>query len=416
MTHNDYYWMKYAIELADTIASKEIRASAIIVNNNELLEYSYTENKKNMSWATDLITKLKKRKVNRVDNLYLTINTINSDYDFDLNILLNKIEVKEIFLGLPDPRLDTYLENDPVLINRNIHRFPDNLQDVIFKQNYIFYINSNQNIKYSEYYYSNRISRFLKEKLDSYGIRLNADEISQQKHVEKLSSYISNKFSIAKNKSYELITSVLSEAFDYKYSSYSYANDIRSINKNWSKVFQEIYAKMNNKPLNKVNILNIGVGSGIEANDLFLNCDNITFVDIAPNGLKKIKNAIPTANIIKSRAENLSMLEDNSYDVYISLRTFNSSFFDVKNAIKEAYRLLKNNSVIIISISNGFLDTRNKRSIPGIIIPRLNFVDLYRGLDMIRYLSNILLDFNFKDIELTPTNGELYISAKVNKK
>lgn len=416
MTHNDYYWMKYAIELADTIASKEIRASAIIVNNNELLEYSYTENKKNMSWATDLITKLKKRKVNRVDNLYLTINTINSDYDFDLNILLNKIEVKEIFLGLPDPRLDTYLKNDPVLINKNIHRFPDSLQEVIFKQNHNFYINSNQNIKYSEYYYSNRISRFLKEKLDSYGIRLNADEISQQKHVEKLSSYISNKFSIAKNKSYELITSALSEAFDYKYSSYSYANDIRSINKNWSKVFQEIYAKMNNKPLNKVNILNIGVGSGIEANDLFLNCDNITFVDIAPNGLKKIKNAIPTANIIKSRAENLSMLEDNSYDVYISLRTFNSSFFDVKNAIKEAYRLLKNNSVIIISISNGFLDTRNKRSIPGIIIPKLNFVDLYRGLDMIRYLSNILLDFNFKDIELTPTNGELYISAKVNKK
>lgn len=416
MTHNDYYWMKYAIELADTIASKEIRASAIIVNNNELLEYSYTENKKNMSWATDLITKLKKRKVNRVDNLYLTINTINSDYDFDLNILLNKIEVKEIFLGLPDPRLDTYLKNDPVLINKNIHRFPDSLQEVIFKQNHNFYINSNQNIKYSEYYYSNRISRFLKEKLDSYGIRLNADEISQQKHVEKLSSYISNKFSIAKNKSYELITSALSEAFDYKYSSYSYANDIRSINKNWSKVFQEIYAKMNNKPLNKVNILNIGVGSGIEANDLFLNCDNITFVDIAPNGLKKIKNAIPTANIIKSRAENLSMLEDNSYDVYISLRTFNSSFFDVKNAIKEAYRLLKNSSVIIISISNGFLDTRNKRSIPGIIIPKLNFVDLYRGLDMIRYLSNILLDFNFKDIELTPTNGELYISAKVNKK
>lgn len=416
MTHNDYYWMKYAIELADTIASKEIRASAIIVNNNELLEYSYTENKKNMSWATDLITKLKKRKVNRVDNLYLTINTINNDYDFDLNILLNKIEVKEIFLGLPDPRLDTYLKNDPVLINKNIHRFPDSLQEVIFKQNHNFYINSNQNIKYSEYYYSNRISRFLKEKLDSYGIRLNADEISQQKHVEKLSSYISNKFSIAKNKSYELITSALSEAFDYKYSSYSYANDIRSINKNWSKVFQEIYAKMNNKPLNKVNILNIGVGSGIEANDLFLNCDNITFVDIAPNGLKKIKNAIPTANIIKSRAENLSMLEDNSYDVYISLRTFNSSFFDVKNAIKEAYRLLKNNSVIIISISNGFLDTRNKRSIPGIIIPKLNFVDLYRGLDMIRYLSNILLDFNFKDIELTPTNGELYISAKVNKK
>ena len=34
---------------------------------------------------------------------------------------------------------------------------------------------------------------------------------------------------------------------------------------------------------------------------------------------------------------------------------------------------------------------------------------------MVRNLLDILLDLNFVDIELTPTNGEIYISAKVNK-
>ena len=73
----------------------------------------------------------------------------------------------------------------------------------------------------------------------------------------------------------------------------------------------------------------------------------------------------------------------------------------------------QNNAVIIISISNGFLDTKEKKIIPGIIIPGLDFVDLYRGLDMFRNLLDILLDLNFVDIELTPTNGEIYINRQI---
>ncbi len=414
MTNNNYYWMKYAIKIADKIDSELIRVSALVVNNDQLIEYSSTNNR-DCAWADNLIIKLKNKKITKIENLYLTINTLNDKEEFDLNKLLNTIEVENIFIGLPDPKLNCYLDNDPVLNNKNIFRFNDELQENIFKQNYNLYKESKQNIKYSEYYYSNRISRFLKEKLDLYGIKLEFEEISQQKQVEKLSAYISKKFNISGTKLYKLITSILSDAFDHKYSAYNYANDIRSVNTNWSKVFNDIYNKTNNKSLNEINILNIGVGGGNEARKLFFNCSNITFVDIAPNGLKKVKKIIPASQIIQERAENLQELTDNSYDLYVSLRTYNSSFFDVKQALKEAYRVLKNNAVIIISISNGFLDTKEKKIIPGIIIPGLDFVDLYRGLDMFRNLLDILLDLNFVDIELTPTNGEIYISAKVNK-
>ena len=109
------------------------------------------------------------------------------------------------------------------------------------------------------------------------------------------------------------------------------------------------------------------------------------------------------------------MLEDNSYELYVSLRTYNSSFFNITQAVKEAYRVLKNDSVAIISISNGFLDSKEKRIIPGIIIPKIDFVDLYRGLDIVRELQETLTNYNFKEIEFIPTNGELYITARVNK-
>ncbi len=413
MINNNYHWMKYAVKIADNINSEKLRVSAVLVNNNELVSFSC--NSDTISWANDLINKLNNKNINKVEKLFLTINTLNDKGQFDLNNLLKKINIEKIYLGLPDPKLDLYLNNDPI-INNNIYRFVEALQEEIYNQNFNFYKESKQNIKNSEYFYNNRVSLFLKEKLKSFGINLETDEILKKRQTYELASYISNKINITRDKSYELINNLLSEAFDNKYSDYDYSYDIRSINTEWSKLFNTIYKKASNKELSKNNILNIGVGSGTEASNLFLDCKNITFVDIAPNGLKKIKTLLPSSKIIQSRAENLSMLEDNSYDLYVSLRTYNSSFFNTKQAIKEAYRILKHDAIAIISISNGFLDTKEKRIIPGIIIPKLGFVDLYRGLDMIRDLSTTLSNFNFVDIELTPTNGELYICARVKKK
>ena len=416
MEYDNNYWMQYAVELANKINAKSIRVSAVLVTNNKLVATSCYPNDMNLSWAMDFVIKLNNENIDKVENLYLTINTLNDKQDFDLNILLNKIKVNNIFLGLPDPMLNEYLNNDPILNNKNIFRFTDELQEEIFNQNYNYYKDSKQNIKYSKYYNNNRISYLLKEKLELQGINIEINEILKQKQIEKLSSYISNKFNILKSNAMKLITTILSEAFDDKYSNYDYSNDIRSINPNWSNDFQKIYLKHNQKPLDEIKILNIGVGSGNEAQKLFLNCNDITFVDIAPKGLKKVKEIIPKSKIIKSMAENISLLDDNSYDLYVSLRTYNSSFFDIKQAIKEAYRLLKHNSTIIISISNGFLNFQESKLIPGIIIPKLNFVDLYRGLDIVKNLSQNLKEYNFIDIELTPTSGEIYLSARVNKK
>ena len=59
MTNNNYYWMKYAIKIADKIDSELIRVSALVVNNDQLIEYSSTNNR-DCAWADNLIIKLKK--------------------------------------------------------------------------------------------------------------------------------------------------------------------------------------------------------------------------------------------------------------------------------------------------------------------------------------------------------------------
>ena len=112
-----------------------------------------------------------------------------------------------------------------------------------------------------------------------------------------------------------------------------------------------------------------------------------------------------------SRAEKLTLLSDDSYDLYVSLRTYNSSFFDIKKAISEANRVLKSNAGIIISIANGFLDSTRNCIIPGLLIPGTNFVDVYRGIDMAKKLSTYFVTMGFKEIQILPTNIEIYLSA-----
>lgn len=212
----------------------------------------------------------------------------------------------------------------------------------------------------------------------------------------------------------QLVNKVLSESFNEKYAVYDYRQDARSLNSDWYNSFKKITDKYL-QPYNiEKSIINVGVGSGEEAIQLFSKYKNISFVDIAPGGLKNIAESLTTAHTFLLRAESLAKIKDNTYDIYISLRTYNSSFFDTSLALKEARRVLKNDGVIIISVANGFLCVDN-HIIPGLIIPGLEFVDIYRGLNLAKNLLLSCKNLDFESMEIYPTNTEIYIIGKLNK-
>ena len=107
----------------------------------------------------------------------------------------------------------------------------------------------------------------------------------------------------------------------------------------------------------------------------------------------------------------MSSIPDNSHDLYVSLRTYNSSFFDIKEAILEAHRVLKPNAIIIISVANGFLYPEENCIISGLIIPGTEFIDIYRSMDTIKLIRTEFIQAGFKNIKFFSTNTELYISA-----
>jgi len=408
---NDLYWMNYSIENANYSNNSNLSVGAILVSDEKLICSSNNTN----SWATILLDELNKKNIKEVDSLYLTINTLKNDNEFDINILLDKIKIKNIYLGLPDPRLTTYLPSDPIVDRNNVYRYPEYLQEKILKQNEEYYLNSKQHLKNCSYFSTKRIGNLLIDKLKEKGFSISQKEVYGNIQIPKLTKFLSNKYNVEYEDAMKLISDGLKYAFNEKYSSYNYNEDVRSLDSEWKDSFVSICEQIINGAINDKKILDVGVGSGNEATILFSNCSDITFVDIAPIGLQKIKDKIKHAKIINSMAENLPFLDD-TYDLYVSLRTYNSSFFDVKKSLAEAYRVLNHNGVIIISIANGFLNNKENNIISGLIIPGLEFIDIYRGIDMVKKLSKEFTNKKFKNIQIHTTKEEIYLTATINKK
>jgi SAM-dependent methyltransferase len=417
MNANNMHWMNYSINISKGISQTDLQVGAVLVSEyNKLVCSNYTGEECKVFWCSALLNKIRKLKIFNVQSVYITVNTLSATSSFDLSELLNEVHINEIYVGLPDPALTSYLADDPIITYNCVFRYPDELQREILEQNDRFFAASEQNIKYNHTYSENRISNLVIEKLKSRGFLISGDDLNVvNRRSFTLASLICNRYRIEYEDAISTVHNAISEAFNSKYSTYNYSDDARSLDLDWKESFMSFYKRSTTSPISTINILNIGVGCEHEAIALFSNCTSITFVDIAQDGLKKIKEQIPLSNIIVSDAADLSAIPDNSYDLYVSLRTYNSSFFDIEKAISEAYRVLKLNAVIIVSVANGFLYHERQSVIPGLIIPGTEFVDIYRGMDTVNLIHTQLLHAGFNDIKLFRTNTEIYLSAVKQK-
>lgn len=412
MNAKSMYWMNYSINISKEASHSSLHVGAVLVSeNNELVCSAFTGESCNASWCSVLLSKIRKLKISSAQSIYITISTLSRTHMFDLLELLSEVSVNKIYVGLPDPALKCYMDDDPIITHAHVYRYPDELQREILKLNAHFYADSTQSIRNSPYYSENRISNMVIDSLKSKGFVVSLDELNANKRGSAVASLICNKYEIKYEEAFSTVQIAISEAFNIKYGTYTYSDDARSLDPDWKESFNSFYKRSSVMPMPTNNILNVGVGNGHEAMILFSNCEYVTFVDIAQVGLEQIKEKKPSSKIIVSNADALSSIPDNQYDLYVSLRTFNSSFFDIKRAISEAHRVLKPNAIIIVSVANGFLCSIQHCIIPGLIIPGTEFVDIYRGMDTVKLMQKEFLQAGFNNVQLFPTNTELYLSA-----
>lgn len=413
MSADSKSWMSYVVDLAAAAPPSGMRVGAVLVSKGgQLVCCAFEGEEPGKSWRYALQRKMQEGGATTAHSIYLTINTLSTDRSFDLAGLQRETGSENTYVGLPDPTLTSYRDDDPVTTGDNVFRLPDDLQREILDQNLRIYEESEQRIQCNPHYSTHRIGESVFSSLTSHGFTIPRREVNANRKVSALASLIREKHRVGHEEALRVVQASLAEAFDVKYGSYEDAYDARSAYPNWINDFASVYDSISSKPLRSHNILNVGVGAGSEAAALFSDCHEITFVDIAERGLKRVAERYPSAKTLIASADDLSEIPDDSYDLHVSLRTYNSSFFDTSAAASEAHRVLHTGGLIIVSVANGFLHTERDRAVvPGLILPGTDFVDLYRGMDTARMLRDQLRRAGFKNIQMVPTTTEILLSG-----
>lgn len=151
---DDNYWMNYTIYLADKVNTSKLKIGAVLVPNVAGKYYDSFSSDNTLNWSSVLLRKIKNVKETNY-TLYVTINSMQDDGEFDIEKIIETINLKKIYIGLPDPQLTKYIKNDPIILNNNVYRYSDEFQKIILKQNNEHYERSKQNIKNNPYYAKN---------------------------------------------------------------------------------------------------------------------------------------------------------------------------------------------------------------------------------------------------------------------
>lgn len=120
----------------------------------------------------------------------------------------------------------------------------------------------------------------------------------------------------------------------------------------------------------------------------------------------------PNIETIVSEAEDLRKIAKNSFDVYISLRTYSSSLFDMRAAIHEANRVLRSGGIIVISIPTLYIGKTGK-PISGLINHAQSAIAKQNAIYKVNRIQQYMEVLEFERIKRHSSSPyEIYITAQ----
>lgn len=326
--------------------------------------------------------------------------------------------IRSVYFGALDPNPSIIGRGEQYLRTRTgmtVERFPSELERRYRELNQDFWsLFAAEHLPTSSFYVATRVPDIIMQKLKAAKIEI--DHMPDSDYtLNDLAAYVSGKgrFAGSRNRSkiWDFLFSARGEAFDQKYSNYTYDIDARSHEERWKKEFHGIMKKaFRIYDFESQRILNVGIGNGLEGVGLFDKCEHFLGVDIAPESLQYAQARLPKATLKCSAAENLDIIETGSQDIYVSLRTYQSAFFDIHASVSEAYRVLTPKGVVVISIANAYID--GERFIKGLLPRGSKQVDHDLAHNIIQTVRRQLNNFDFEDVGVITGKAEEYVFAR----
>jgi len=209
----------------------------------------------------------------------------------------------------------------------------------------------------------------------------------------------------------KVLSKIREDYFTVKYKDYTYENDLRGLIPHWEDEVKAILKSFSVNLATSV-VLDVGAGNGLEIPYLFNETLDLIALDVSLQMLEAVKREFPKFRTVHNTAEDMPDIDTESIDVYISLRTYQSSLFDIPAALREAQRVLKPRGILIISIANGFVDWEGdrKKVVRGLLIPGSSqIVDRSTPRKIADQVVDKLTDFGFESIGYSSAKTDIYI-------
>lgn len=182
--------------------------------------------------------------------------------------------------------------------------------------------------------------------------------------------------------------------------------------KQWDSYFLDLLVDLKIHDFANIDILNVGIGNGYADYELFKNLPKFKAVDISVEALNYASRKLSNIEHFVCSAENLISIPNSSIDLYLSFRTFQSTLFDRRAAVHEAYRVLRKGGVAIISIPTLYLK-KDGEVLRGLIPPGSYEPNLEYAAAIAARIKDYMDIMNFSDVKIDDRSPfEIYICGK----
>lgn len=218
-----------------------------------------------------------------------------------------------------------------------------------------------------------------------------------------------------------LAREALRNACDVKYGDWKQERDERHTHgiERWNCELKSIFAEYGVKRENR--LICVGVGCGLEGEGIYGDFSLFCGVDVSEKALERARRVFPRMRTEAVSAEVISS-RYGKFDVYISLRTYQSSFFMIKESIRKCHELLVPGGVAIVSIPRGYYDSDGDRQ-PGLAksnydlksckeFGNYRIIDLRYPFELIYTLAGEMEFCGFFDVVVRTGLYEHYVIAR----
>lgn len=204
------------------------------------------------------------------------------------------------------------------------------------------------------------------------------------------------------------INSGRSLAYEEKYAQRGQREDERyRAFEEWETELHALLRHVGIRDFSRCRAINVGIGNGLENPFFYKDLKHLLGVDLSARALASAAKVIANLETRRAEAETLHGVASNAFDLYLSLRTYQSSFFDIGDALFSACRVLDNGGRAVISIPYVYVD--QGRLLNGLLRPGGHDLDPDLPYEIADTVRRGLQNLGFEQLGIHTGLFEIYV-------